>query len=291
MPLAESAAGTDDLHAPWLLILAGLCLPFALVAVWRMARWWFSGRPLPLPIDGAMPAVRWPSWFGLSLYMLMFILLILVTGGYDAAKRNGFLPWEPLDLPAMFSPGVFLAQIVPSLVGLAVIRAFGRGTAETVGIRPYPLKPTLVYGVGTFLVILPICVVALWINAVILLLLKMDLQYHPLLVTLGQTPGWWVLPLSLVQAAVLAPLAEEFIYRGVLLVTLMREIGAAGAMVGSSLVFAIVHLEAEPQAVLPLFCLGMAMAYTAYRTRSLVAPIVTHSLFNAVMVIGAFYGS
>ena len=35
----------------------------------------------------------------------------------------------------------------------------------------------------------------------------------------------------------------------------------------------------------------MAMAYVAYRTRSLLAAVVTHSLFNTLMVLGKFSGA
>jgi membrane protease YdiL (CAAX protease family) len=96
--------------------------------------------------------------------------------------------------------------------------------------------------------------------------------------------------LALVEAGLLAPLAEEFIYRGVLLVSLMKEIGVGGAIFGSSLLFALAHAGAQPQSVLSLFLLGAALAYAAYRTRSLVAPILTHAVFNSVMVMGTFFG-
>jgi hypothetical protein len=87
---------------------------------------------------------------------------------------------------------------------------------------------------------------------------------------------------------VLAALAEEFMYRGVLLMTLLKEIGFWPALVFSSAVFAAVHFFTEPQAVAPLFILAMAMGYVAYRTRSLLAPVVTHALFNSLMVATVF---
>jgi hypothetical protein len=83
---------------------------------------------------------------------------------------------------------------------------------------------------------------------------------------------------------------EEFLYRGVLLSALLRGTGAIAALVVSSALFALVHAPAEPQAVVPLFFLGMALAYAAYRTRSLVAPVLAHALFNGLMISGTLFG-
>jgi len=51
-----------------------------------------------------------------------------------------------------------------------------------------------------------------------------------------------------------------------------------------------VHLRTEPQAVLPLFLLALAMGWVAYWTRSLLALVITHALFNALMVVSTFTG-
>jgi len=274
----------------WLLIIVGACLPFTVYALWRIGRWWLRGEALPLPINGALPAVRWPAWFGLALFAGLFTLAIAVVSGYRAAAKAGLLPWEPLHVPEMFSPGVFLSQIIPPLAGLAALRMFGRGAAATAGVRAGRLGPGVLHGLGAFVVVLPICAAALWLNALVVVLLRMPLELHPLLQTLTHAREAWAMPLALVLASVLAPLAEEFVYRGVLLASLVKEVGAPAALAVSSVLFASAHLMAEPQAVLPLFFLGLALGYAAYRTRSLVAPILAHSLFNTVMILGAFFG-
>lgn len=57
----------------------------------------------------------------------------------------------------------------------------------------------------------------------------------------------------------------------------------AGAIYGTALLFAAGH-EAWPHPI-PLFVLGLALGWLAYRTQSLVAPIVLHSLFNSVACV------
>src|SRR5262245_37393827 len=56
---------------------------------------------------------------------------------------------------------------------------------------------------------------------------------------------------------------------------------AAGSIYGTSLLFAASHSFAWPQPI-PLFVLSLGLGFLAYRTRSLVAPIVLHMLFNSI---------
>jgi membrane protease YdiL (CAAX protease family) len=55
----------------------------------------------------------------------------------------------------------------------------------------------------------------------------------------------------------------------------------APAVFGTSLLFASFHASVWPSPV-PLFVLALGLGWLAYRTRSLVGPIVLHSLFNGL---------
>ena len=289
MPPTETQV--EQFLPPWLAAAVLICLPATAVAVWRIGRWYVSARPIPLPADRAMPAVRWPVWFGLGLFVLMFLGMGLSAWCYASLKHAGLLPWEPVRLPSMFSPGIFIAQVLPPIIGLAAVRLFGRGAAACIGVRVGRTGPTILAGIAAFAAVLPVCLAGLWVNTQLAGALGVPPEKHPLLVTVEESHGLWVIALAVFQAGVLASLAEEFIYRGVLMMTLIKEIGVAGALVLSSAVFALVHLPSEPQAILPLFFLGIAMGYVAYWTRSLLASVVTHSLFNCLMLVGVFVGT
>ncbi len=78
---------------------------------------------------------------------------------------------------------------------------------------------------------------------------------------------------------VLAPVAEEFIFRG-MLYPLVKQLGWPRlALVGTSFAFAAIHLDAAIFA--PLFVLALALTWLYEFTDNLLAPIVAHSLFNA----------
>jgi membrane protease YdiL (CAAX protease family) len=63
---------------------------------------------------------------------------------------------------------------------------------------------------------------------------------------------------------------------------------APPAIFAAALLFAITHAPVWPSPV-PLFPLGLTLGWLAYRTQSLVAPVVLHLLFNAVAVLGLLH--
>jgi membrane protease YdiL (CAAX protease family) len=288
MMVAETQVSAAPEAPLWILLIAAACAPLTIVALVRIGRWWLSGAPLPLPLDKAWPAAPWSPELGIGLFVLMAMAMQVGAPAYLAAKDYGLCPWEPLDVPDMFGMGVFLGQAAPILLGLAALRFFGRGAASSAGVRVGPLLPGLLGGVAAVAVALPLCIVTLKMNAILVVWLGGQPHQHPLLETVGQQRAGWVTALALFQAGIMAPLAEEFIYRGVLMTTLMRTVGIGGALAISSAVFAVVHFGAQPQAVLPLFVFALALGYVAYRTRSLLGPIIAHSLFNILMVLGTF---
>lgn len=69
-------------------------------------------------------------------------------------------------------------------------------------------------------------------------------------------------------------------------VTLHRtgEQWAHRSIVGTSILFALTHAAVWPSPI-PLLILGLALGWASHRTRSLIAPIVLHMLFNSVSTL------
>ncbi len=90
-----------------------------------------------------------------------------------------------------------------------------------------------------------------------------------------------------VVAAILAPMVEEVLFRGLLLRSLLRRLPAAAAVAVSAGVFATVHLLDLDAAVgLPAFVvLGIVSAVLAVRSGSLARSIALHLGFNALTVV------
>ena len=82
---------------------------------------------------------------------------------------------------------------------------------------------------------------------------------------------------------VLAPLFEEFFFRGFLFRQFQRYFGLANGVLLSALVFASVHLSIE--SFFPLFGLGVVLAIVYHYTQSLWAAVITHAAWNLGTVI------
>jgi membrane protease YdiL (CAAX protease family) len=103
-------------------------------------------------------------------------------------------------------------------------------------------------------------------------------------------------PVVLVVALVLvAPVAEEVFFRGVAYAAWLRERGRTFALVGSSALFAVVHFTPADAALgavaaaalmaVPIFALGLALAWLYSITQSLLAAIVMHATVNGISVL------
>jgi membrane protease YdiL (CAAX protease family) len=84
-----------------------------------------------------------------------------------------------------------------------------------------------------------------------------------------------------VLAIVAAPLFEEFLFRGLIFQGLRRTAGPALAVLGSAALFALVH---PPISVVPVFGLGIAAAISFQQSGFLLAPILTHAVYNACVI-------
>jgi len=89
--------------------------------------------------------------------------------------------------------------------------------------------------------------------------------------------------LAVLAIVILAPIAEEVFFRGVVFNAFLREGGRRWAFLGSSALFAAIHLSLV--ALIPIFLLGLALAWVYDRTNNLLAPIVMHTVVNGASVV------
>lgn len=107
-------------------------------------------------------------------------------------------------------------------------------------------------------------------------------------------PDWMIdifrsavfLPLLLFALLVVAPVLEEVVFRGFFFEGLRRSrLGAVGAIVLGSLVWASVHLQYDWFYVGQIFVVGLLLGAARVKTRSLVTPIVMHAFFSGIALL------
>ena len=84
-----------------------------------------------------------------------------------------------------------------------------------------------------------------------------------------------------VLICIIAPVVEELIFRGFVYAGLRRHMSLAGAVVGSALLFALMHNT--PEALLPIGLIGIVLATLYERNRSIVPSIICHALNNTLV--------
>jgi hypothetical protein len=112
-------------------------------------------------------------------------------------------------------------------------------------------------------------------------------QPHPVETLLREAPTAGNIALVLWSAAVVAPLAEELLFRGILFGWMRRTLGWRFALIASSLLFALLHVGQWPTPI-PLFVLALGLGYSYHRTNSLAAPVTLHVLFNGSSLMQLF---
>ncbi len=107
------------------------------------------------------------------------------------------------------------------------------------------------------------------------------------IVEILQSTGFWPAQTYLVfTAVILAPLAEEALFRGILYTAIKQHGYPRTALWGTSVLFAAVH--GNLPSFLPLALLAAALALLYDRTGHLLAPIAAHSCFNALNALMLF---
>jgi uncharacterized protein len=136
------------------------------------------------------------------------------------------------------------------------------------------------------LVLLAIPLLAITVSALFLQILALSRVFPRVAISLlgpsevgAGAHSLWT-PIVEVTGATLVPAVEETVFRGVLLNLWARRWGLRSAVIWSSLVFAVLHLDP-----IGSFIFGVVMVGLYASSGSLLVPVVTHALYNAAALI------
>ena len=96
--------------------------------------------------------------------------------------------------------------------------------------------------------------------------------------------------LGLISVVIIAPIAEEFIFRGFLFSQLQNtRLGPWGAITFSSLLWTVIHFQYEIKVLLVLFVFGLFLGYVRMAYKSLSLPIILHAINNLFAFVMAYF--
>ena len=153
------------------------------------------------------------------------------------------------------------------------------GWREAFGFRGPGLKHALLMAIGFIIVVLPVVLLLQAVSVKTLEKLGWPPENEAAVRLFTDAKSWRTTVYLGVFAVVIAPVAEEFIFRGMLF-PFIKQLGWPKlAWFGTSFLFALIHLNAPT--FVPLFVFALALTWLYERTDNLLAPITAHALFNA----------
>ena len=195
-----------------------------------------------------------------------------------------------------------IAVCIFSVLTLIMFR-FGKiADRRAIGCPRVPVWPVLLAGLFGF------CLLALPVNVLQVLISQLDERVHPVIEQLRVSTSLDYFIVMTINVVLLAPIAEEIIFRVILQGWLETAIPVANAGASedpngstseanpihwraiaiSSGLFAIVHFPAGLAAVIPLFIYAVGLGYVYQRTGHLASCVLMHMLLNALTMLGQY---
>ncbi|MGH2449787.1 MAG: lysostaphin resistance A-like protein [Candidatus Limnocylindria bacterium] len=223
------------------------------------------------PADQTPPS-RWPA-AGCALVVLAgFVVALLVSLLAAVAFRID------LGRPELLRPEQLLILTASSNAALVVVtfvlaRRLLRASLPGLGLRAptrRQVREALVAGL------------ALWGASIVLSAVQATVtgvRPQAVVLALASHEGALAFALDFLAGAVLAPIGEELLYRGVLFAGLLQRSPFVVAAALSAGAFTLVH---ERGVALPIFALGFGLAWIYWRSGTLWAPIIAHGVANTI---------
>jgi uncharacterized protein len=220
----------------------------------------------------------WPPWmapvalFGaLALSLVASLIVDLPAAAFGVNVTSSHLPAGLEIADTVVQDVVFvLTAVYCAQIGGRVVRSW------QFGLRPPRMSWRRVSGLILLLLVAFIVLSAIW-SAV----------FHPekekLLETLGSNEGATLLLLSAALTCVVAPICEEFLFRGFIFTALRNWKGTWPAAIITGVLFGGVHFGSAPTLdLVPLMGLGFGLCLLYRYTGSLYPCFAAHSLNNSI---------
>jgi membrane protease YdiL (CAAX protease family) len=164
---------------------------------------------------------------------------------------------------------VALPVVVIGCVGSAFLRK-GIAVRDYLGFKGVSLRAMLPYVAAFLVLLLSFDLSSLWLDRSVVTQFMLDVYESA-----GSKPLLWLTLL------VGAPVGEELFFRGFLLAGFRTSrLGATGAVVLTSLLWAGIHTQYDPPDMAMVFLTGMALGWVRLSLGSIVPCIALHALMN-----------
>jgi len=166
------------------------------------------------------------------------------------------------------------------LLGIIFLKFHDVNWQDALGLRHPGWKRHLLLAIGVLVVVLPLMLLLKFFSEITLQKMGWAVNEQEAVAMFTDANSIWLRVYLGLYAIVVAPMAEEFIFRGLLFSAAKRAGWPKFAWLGVSFLFALMHHNAPT--FLSLFVFALALTWLYEKTEGLLAPMVAHSLFNLV---------
>ncbi len=213
--------------------------------------------------------------FTQAIGLLLLAVVLMIAAGIGAGIVLGMLAGV-LHIPVGdLSATTAIVELIA--IGLTLLWGFRRTQASFGQVFPLsPLRPAFI--VPVVLTVVGCAIILSEADNALQSFLPMPARYADIFSRIagGRSSVWG----SLAALVVVAPLTEEFLFRGLILRGFLSRYRARKAILVSALLFGAFHLN--PWQLLPATVVGVLFGWWFAQTRSLVPGLVGHALFNGV---------
>lgn len=222
---------------------------------------------------------RTPLW---PVLLALALGVGVVSASYLVANDSGGGAAEVAGVPVSIITATAMAGSF-AVIGLALSVVRYREPLSTLGfVRTSGFRPYL-FAAGMWLIGLSMLIV--WMQVLIWLGVDFLVPPDTAQKALDEAGGSIVITILLVGIA--GPIAEEVFFRGFVLTGLLKRFGVRRALLFSSLLFGLFHID--PGAIVPTFALGLILGWVYLKTGSVWPAMFAHGLHNTVAVLIAKY--
>lgn len=274
--LAEKLAGRPDLF--WIQA-AALAAALAVGAAGLVVLCRFLFRPAGRREPQGIPASA--AWSAPEVALLALAFLAAPPAVVAAATLFGAPAFEPPDLRSEHVTLLMGAHALVAAIAVMIAVVRRRRGLQALGLPgPAPLSAAragLVACIGVF----PLVHLARFLTTLIFRSLEKVPDLNPTAAVLVAEDSLPRVIAIAIGAAIVVPITEEILFRGVLYAAIRNRAGPGVAILLSAGIFAVVHPRVDAAAIV-VFAIVLAGVYE--KTGSLVAPIVAHTAHNAFAV-------
>lgn len=227
--------------------------------------------------------IRWGIWdvVKVAILFLFFAYILLII----EALLLRYLPLMKNDnIRMIINTSIMDVLCVVFIIHFAVVQHKEKFAALGLSFKNF--FKNIWYGVVGYVALIPILIGIIAVIAFVLSMIKYVPEQQPVVQLFLKERNATLLLYTSLFAAIVGPIMEELFFRGFMYNAVKKYIGVFWAAMVTALFFALLH--AHLVGFLPIFVLGVALAYLYERTGTLVSSITVHMIHNLSMVVLVF---